>query len=99
MVGLIAEEVDKVIPEVVAHSDKDATGVNYDSLVGVLVEAIKEQDMKHQAEMRELQMVIQEQQNAIQELQEQQKMKTALSRKVADLEQILIMSNTVSKAD
>ena len=98
-VGLIAEEVDKVIPEVVAHSDKDATGVNYDSLVGVLVEAIKEQDMKHQAEMRELQMVIQEQQNAIQELQEQQKMNTALSRKVADLEQILIMSNTVSKAD
>jgi len=42
-VGLIAEEVDKVIPEVVAHNDKDATGVNYDSLVGVLVEAVKEQ--------------------------------------------------------
>ena len=65
-VGLIAEEVDKVIPEVVAHNDKDATGVNYDSLVGVLVEAVKEQDE-----------IIQAQQRAIQDLQEQQKINAA----------------------
>ena len=42
-VGLIAEEVEKVVPEVVAHNDGNATGVNYSSLVGVLVEAVKEQ--------------------------------------------------------
>ncbi len=42
-VGLIAEEVDGVIPEVVAHNGTNATGVNYASLVGVLVEAVKEQ--------------------------------------------------------
>jgi hypothetical protein len=57
-VGLIAEEVAKVVPEVVAYNDGAATGVNYASLVGVLVEAVKEQEMKlekqqaqHQAEM------------------------------------------------
>ncbi len=41
-VGLIAEEVEKVVPEVVAHNDGNVTGVNYASLVGVLVEAVKE---------------------------------------------------------
>ena len=42
-VGLIAEEVAKVVPEVVAYDGGAATGVNYASLVGVLVEAVKEQ--------------------------------------------------------
>ena len=42
-VGLIAEEVEKVVPEIVAHNEGNATGVNYASLVGVLVEAFKEQ--------------------------------------------------------
>jgi hypothetical protein len=84
-VGLIAEEVDKVIPEVVAHNDKDATGVNYDSLVGVLVEAVKEQ-----------QGLIQAQRETV---AQQQKTISALSEKVTELERMLIMSNAVSKAD
>jgi hypothetical protein len=44
-VGLIAEEVEGVIPEVVAHGGNGgvATGVNYSGLIGVLVEAVKEQ--------------------------------------------------------
>ena len=49
-IGLIADEVDGVIPEVVAHDGGNATGVNYASLVGVLVEAVKEQ----QAELNSL---------------------------------------------
>jgi hypothetical protein len=44
-VGLIAEEVDRVIPEVVSREGGAAKGVNYDSLVGVLVEAVKEQQV------------------------------------------------------
>ena len=50
-VGLIAEEVAKVVPEVVAYNDGAVAGVNYASLVGVLVEAVKEQ----QAIVKELQ--------------------------------------------
>ena len=42
-VGLIAEEVDEVVPEVVAHEGGEAKGVNYANLVAVLVEAVKEQ--------------------------------------------------------
>jgi len=53
-VGLIAEEVEKVIPEVVAHNDGNTTGVNYASLVGVLVEAVKEQQVKMQEQQKEL---------------------------------------------
>jgi hypothetical protein len=45
-VGLIAEEVEEVVPEVVSHNGKDSSGVNYSALVGVLVEAVKEQDVK-----------------------------------------------------
>ena len=42
-VGLIAEEVNEVVPEVVAHEGGTAKGVNYANLVAVLVEAVKEQ--------------------------------------------------------
>jgi len=98
-VGLIAEEVDQVIPEVVAHNDKDATGVNYDSLVGVLVEAVKEQEERHQAELKKQQAELDtlKEQKRINE--EQQKSIAALSQKVSELERLLILSNTVSKAD
>jgi microcompartment protein CcmK/EutM/uncharacterized protein YggL (DUF469 family) len=58
-VGLIAEEVEKVVSEVVAHNEGSATGVNYASLVGVLVEAVKE----HQK-------ITEQQQVLIKELQE-----------------------------
>ena len=53
-VGLIAEEVEKVVPEVVAHNEGNATGVNYASLVGVLVEAFKEQEVKMQGQQAEM---------------------------------------------
>ncbi|MBI3894960.1 MAG: tail fiber domain-containing protein [Acidobacteria bacterium] len=52
-IGLIAEEVGEVIPEVVAYEDNgvDAKGVDYARLVAVLIEAVKEQ----QAQIRQLQ--------------------------------------------
>lgn len=101
-VGLIAEEVEDVVPEVVAHDGKTVTGVNYSSLVGVLVEAVKEQQgliKEQQAELKEQKVLIQAQQRAIQDLQEQQKSTAALSMKVTELERLLILSNAVSKAD
>lgn len=44
-IGLIAEEVGEVIPEVVAYEDNgtDAKSVDYARLVAVLIEAVKEQ--------------------------------------------------------
>jgi hypothetical protein len=42
--GLIAQEVDQVMPEVVTYDpDNDRYGVSYDKLVGVLIEATKDQ--------------------------------------------------------
>ncbi len=47
-IGMIAEEVGEIIPEVVAYEEngKDAKAMSYDKLVPVLVEAIKEQQQK-----------------------------------------------------
>jgi hypothetical protein len=42
-VGLIAEEVQAVYPELVETEDGMAAAVNYSALVAVLVEAVKEQ--------------------------------------------------------
>ena len=55
-VGLIAEEVEDIIPEVVSHAKESgaATGVNYASLVGVLVEAVKEQQKEKENMQAEL---------------------------------------------
>jgi hypothetical protein len=48
--GLIAQEVEKVIPEVIRTSHDGTKGIEYANLVGLLVEAIKEQ----QAQIDEL---------------------------------------------
>ena len=44
-IGLIAEEVGKVVPEVVTYEDNgvDAKGLDYAHLVALIIEAIKEQ--------------------------------------------------------
>ena len=42
-VGLIAEEVDQVVPEVVAKDGNDYHGIAYQRLVALLIEATKEQ--------------------------------------------------------
>jgi hypothetical protein len=41
-VGLIAQEIEKVFPELVAQEDEGIKSVSYSHLVGVLIEAIKE---------------------------------------------------------
>lgn len=57
-VGLIAQEVENVLPELVSHSESGTKFLNYDGLTPVLVEAIKEQQqlLKLQAaQIKELQ--------------------------------------------
>ena len=40
-VGVVAQEVEKVLPELIGSTD-DIKTVNYNGLVGVLIEAVKE---------------------------------------------------------
>jgi len=40
--GVIAQEIESVLPELVGQSDKGTKNVNYNGLVGVLIEAVKE---------------------------------------------------------
>jgi hypothetical protein len=43
-IGLIAQEVMEILPEVVTHAeDVDEYGINYGNVVGLLVEGIKDQ--------------------------------------------------------
>ena len=42
-IGVIAQDVEKVLPELVQTTDKETKTVNYDGLIGVLIEAIKDQ--------------------------------------------------------
>lgn len=51
--GVIAEEVEKIIPEVVKYENGDIEGVNYGRLTAVLIEAVKEQQ-KQINELKEL---------------------------------------------
>ena len=45
--GVIAQEINEVLPEVVTYaSDLDEYGVSYGNIVGVLIEAIKEQQLQ-----------------------------------------------------
>ena len=45
--GLIAQEVELIIPEVVSENEMDNVKcISYNSLIGVLIEAIKEQQQQ-----------------------------------------------------
>lgn len=45
-IGVIAQEVEKIIPEVVINDDENKKSVAYGNIVGLLIEAIKEQQMQ-----------------------------------------------------
>jgi hypothetical protein len=65
-VGVIAEEVGQVVPEVVTYeaNGKDARGVDYSRLTALLIEATKEQ----QKEIQHQQAVLRTQASAIRDL-------------------------------
>jgi hypothetical protein len=52
--GLIAQELEKVIPELVTADDQGWKSIEYSHLVPVLIEAIKELDAKNNAQKAEL---------------------------------------------
>ncbi len=56
-VGVIAEEVGAVVPEVVSYekNGKDAQGVDYSRLTALLIEAVKQQQLEISALRRQLQ--------------------------------------------
>ena len=45
-VGVIAQEIEKILPEVVTTNDKGLKTVSYGNIVAVLIEAIKEQQVR-----------------------------------------------------
>jgi len=48
-IGLIAQEVEKVLPELVSENEQGYKGVQYQNIVAVLIEAIKAQDKQIQS--------------------------------------------------
>jgi hypothetical protein len=46
--GVIAQEVEVVVPEVVSTDEGDQKSVNYGALVGLLIEAVK--DLKNEVD-------------------------------------------------
>jgi hypothetical protein len=50
-IGVIAQDVQEVLPEVVAERPDGTLAVKYDKIVALLIEAIKELDKKHDALM------------------------------------------------
>lgn len=55
-IGLLAQEIQKVYPQLVKESDKGLLSVNYSGMIPVLLQAIKEQ----QAEINELKKTVQQ---------------------------------------
>jgi len=45
-IGVIAQEIEKVLPEVVTTNSKGLKTVSYGNIVAVLIEAIKEQQIR-----------------------------------------------------
>ncbi|MFN2166539.1 MAG: tail fiber domain-containing protein, partial [Anaerolineae bacterium] len=74
-VGMIAEEVGEVLPEIVAYETNgvDALGMDYSRLTPLLVEAIKAVQRQADARQRQLERKLQKQQNQIAGLEQRLK--------------------------
>ncbi len=88
-VGMIAEEVGKVLPEIVGYEENgiDATGMDYGKLIPLLIEAVKElnkQTDKQQEQLSERDFELVQYQKQIQELQQQVAQLQHLIKKVAE---------------
>jgi hypothetical protein len=78
-IGVIAEEVGAVVPEVVSYEEngKDARGVDYSRLTALLIEATKQQ----QREIRQQQTLLRTQAAAIRDLKSELRVtRTALQK-------------------
>ena len=53
-IGVLAQDIQKVFPELVSTDDRDMLAVNYQGLVPVLINAIKEQDSKMKEQEKRL---------------------------------------------
>ena len=56
-IGLIAQEVETIIPEAVHTNNEGYKSVEYSKLVGLLIEAIKEQEQTIQAQSKHIQLL------------------------------------------
>ena len=60
-IGVLAQDIQQVFPELVTTDDKDMLAVNYQGLVPVLINALKEQEgklCKQQSEIDELKVIV-----------------------------------------
>jgi hypothetical protein len=80
-VGVIAEEVGAVVPELVTYEEnrKDARGVDYSRLTALLIEATKEQQRQFRQERAQLA-------NALHQIRQQQDLLCAQSSAMRSLE-------------
>jgi len=94
-IGVIAEEVGEVVPEVVSYEEnaKDARGVDYSRLTALLIEAVKQQETQiaaQQSQLREQQRLASAQQQEIRaqhrQIAAEQKRISALKQRATTLE-------------
>jgi hypothetical protein len=83
--GVIAQQVEEVLPEVVKRGDDGVRKVSYRELIPVLIEAVKEQ-----------QDIVEDQNNTISKLKEQNKQ---ISERLAEIEKELQLKDSMAMAD
>jgi hypothetical protein len=89
--GLIAQEVESVLPELVTEKDAEQTkGLNYIGLLPVMIKATQEQ----QAQIEDQQKRINEQQEQLAQQQEQNR---KLEERLAALEKLLFTASSTAQ--
>jgi hypothetical protein len=56
--GLIAQEVEKVLPEVVDTDEKGYKAVEYTKIIALLIEAMKEQEKKIDGQQKQIDLLM-----------------------------------------
>ena len=90
-IGVIAEEVGRVLPEVVSYEDngKDARGVDYSRLTALLIEAVKQQERQIQKQQRQIDAQLAQIQRELRQSKAEQRQIAVLNGKLGKMQTTL----------
>ena len=91
--GLLAQDLEKVLPELVSESDDGYKAISYESLTALLIEALKEQQGQMMAQQGEITSLREENTSLKTHMSDQQKAIDTLMTRMANLESTSLVQN------
>jgi hypothetical protein len=98
-IGLVAQEVQPLFPEVVSRLDEDRLGLRYDEITVLNIQALIEMNQRHRSELATLRMENEHLRRDLAEVRTQAQRNAELEARLATLEEMLLTGRLLAGAE